>query len=67
MPFDLQASDVHNWFFRDCFTIDPSRGAAAWEKLCVNQMGLEIGMLPQTLHFALIDTLKERKTLEKAG
>lgn len=64
MPFDFSPMRSSGWAYKDCFTIDPSRGAQAWEKLNRNQWGLEIGMLPKTLHDALIDTLKERKTLE---
>jgi len=58
---------MRGWFYRDCFTIDPSRGMKAWEKLSANELGLEIGMLPRILHFALLDTLRERRTLEKAA
>lgn len=64
MPFDFSPMRASGWAYRDCFTIDPSKGAKAWEQLNRNQLGLEIGMLPKTLHDALIDTLKERKTLE---
>lgn len=67
MPLDGFLSKHAKWFFADCFTIDPSRGAAAWEKLNANQLGLEVGMLPQTLHTALLETLAERKTLERSG
>lgn len=67
MPFDFGHKRMQGWFYKGCFTIDPTRGAYAWEKLNANQMGLEIGMLPRTLHFALLDTLKERKTLERPG
>jgi len=66
MPFDERDS-MGGWFYRECFTIDPLRGMKAWEKLSSNELGLEIGMLPKILHFALLDTLKERKTLEKAA
>lgn len=51
--------------YRSCFTIDPRKGAEAWERLSQNQLGLEIGMLPKTLHDALLETLKERRTLRK--
>ncbi|UXX83920.1 hypothetical protein [Roseovarius pelagicus] len=67
MPFDFPAFHKSGWAYRDCYTIDPQKGAWAWEKLNLNQLGLEIGMLPRTLHFALLETLKERKTLEKTS
>ena len=51
--------------YSNCFTIDPTKGAEAWEKLTQNQMGLEIGMLPKTLHEALVQTLTERQSLNK--
>lgn len=66
MPFD-HVNNNTKWYYSECFTIDPTKGAAAWEKLSANQFGLEIGMLPQHLHFSLIDTLKERKTFERLG
>lgn len=63
MPFDFSPTSRSGWDYRGCFTIDPVRGAEAWEKLSRNQWGLELGMLPKTLHDALLDTLRERKTL----
>ena len=63
LPFDFSPISKTGWAYGDCFTIDPTKGAEAWEKLSRNQWGLEIGMLPKTLHDALLDTLRERKTL----
>lgn len=65
MPFDDFQLRRQGWAYRDCFTIDPTKGAKAWEKLNRNQFGLEIGMLPKMLHDALLETLKERKSLRK--
>lgn len=64
MPFDFAKGSSSDWFYRDCFTIDPKKGAYAWEKLNANLMGLHVGMLPITLHKALLETLEERKTLD---
>ena len=50
--------------YRNCFTIDPTKGAQAWEALNQNQWGLEVGMLPKTLHDALLQTLQERQSLK---
>ncbi|MEM6589270.1 MAG: hypothetical protein AAF641_12545 [Pseudomonadota bacterium] len=57
MAFDFGTFGATGWEYRKSFTIDPSRGAEAWEKLTQNQWGLEIGMLPITLHYALLETL----------
>ena len=65
MPFDFPAFGRSSWAYRDCFTIDPTKGAKAWERLNLNQLGLEVGMLPKTLHDALLETLNERHTLDK--
>ena len=64
MSYNFFSTKKRKSFYRDCFTIDPRRGAVAWEKLNTNEWGLEIGMLPKTLHHALLETLMERKTLE---
>lgn len=67
VPFDFPAFKRTGWAYRNCFTIDPSKGARAWERLNLNQLGLEVGMLPRTLHEALLETLSERHTLEKGS
>ena len=67
MPFDFPAFGRSNWAYRDCFTINPTKGAKAWERLNLNQWGLEVGMLPKTLHEALLETLDERHTLENSA
>lgn len=56
MPFDnsFLGSDSP---FKGCYTIDPSKGAEAWERLSANQLGLEIGMLPKSLHESLLEAL----------
>ena len=66
MPFDSSSRKDSDWLYYDCFTIDPTRGSEAWDKLTSNQMGLEIGMLPKALHEALLETLRERKSFKKA-
>lgn len=65
MPLDFSNFGNSKWAYRDCFTINPRKGAQAWERLNLNELGLEIGMLPRTLHEALLETLKERRTIEK--
>lgn len=65
MPLDFSGFRNKDWAYRDCFTINPRKGAQAWERLNLNEWGLEVGMLPKTLHEALLETLKERRTLEK--
>lgn len=64
MPLDFFNFRNDSWAYRDCFTINPRKGAQAWERLNLNEWGLEIGMLPKTLHEALLATLKERRTIE---
>jgi hypothetical protein len=56
------ATRTDAWSYRDCFTIDPTKGAEAWAKLSQNELGLEVGMLPKTLHEALIETLRDRRS-----
>jgi|DeeseametaMP0747_FD_contig_21_3036930_length_322_multi_3_in_0_out_0_1 hypothetical protein len=52
------------WAFQDCYTIDPSKSMRAWEGLSLNQQGAELGMLPKILHLSLLETLKERQSLD---
>lgn len=67
MPFDFDGDfgSETKWHFQNAFTIDPSQADRAWEKLNVDQLGAEFSHLPQKLHFALIDTLKERRSLDR--
>lgn len=65
MPFDILDNKTDGWFYRDCFTIDPTKGAQAWQKLATDQMDFHVGMLPINLHKALLETLQERKVLER--
>lgn len=60
MPFDFSHFRNPSWAYRDCFTIDPKKGAEAWDRLNLNERALEVGMLPKTLHEALLDTMKKR-------
>jgi len=66
MPFDDGGAST-DWYYGDCFTIDPGRADIAWQKLNENRLGLEVGMIPSILHYALLDTLRERKSFARLG
>jgi hypothetical protein len=65
MTSNISSALHQNWFYEDCFTINPRRTAKAWEKLNANQWALEIGMWPTTLHLVLLETLRERKSFDR--
>lgn len=65
MPFDFISAKRSDWQYKDCFTIDPVKAARAWDVLNTNEAAIRFGLLPKTLHFALVKTLEERKTLER--
>ena len=50
---------------RDFFTLNPRKAALAWERLNSNVLEQEVMMLPRTLHGALLDTLRERKIVDR--
>lgn len=67
MPFDFSEdfeAEV-KWHFHNAFTINPDEADRAWESLNVDQMASEFSHLPRRLHFALLDTLKERRSLDR--
>ena len=51
--------------YRDAFTIDPSQIEEAMDILSADVLAYEIAMLPKIMHDAMIDTLRERNTLER--
>lgn len=67
MPLDTNPflSDQDAWRYSDSFTIDPAEADRAWRRLNINQMAVDYLNLPRVLHFALIDTIKERDSIAK--
>ena len=62
--FDRKSDDTE-WFYRDAFTIDPSQVEDAMETLATDECVHMFAMWPKLMHEAMIETLKERKTLER--
>ena len=67
MPFDSNGFDdtESEWMYRHAFTIDPGAVEEAWETLTMDEWVYEISQLPKTLHAALIQTLRERRSLDR--
>ena len=67
MPVDPNGFDdtKSEWVYRHAFTTDPDAVEEAWETLTMDEWIHEISQLPKTLHAALRQTLRERRSLDR--
>ena len=47
--------------FRAVVTLDPSKVVSAWDRLSEDTWALEFESIPHVMHWALLNTLKERR------
>ena len=61
---DREIDDI-DWHYRNAFTIDPSQVDDAMELLGADECSLMFAMWPKLMHDSMIETLMERKSLER--